>query len=161
MILVAKKCTVSGESGQFRLDRVDVAVGQGEMHAVIGPNGAGKSTLMGILSGMITPDSGTVELMDAPLGDLSVRELARSRAVLGQELAVSFGFTVAEVVAWGRAPWRGTKEASSDQEKIELAIRVAEDRTLMWPQDQPALGRRAKTRTDCAGNCPRLPAYVF
>ena len=74
MILVAKKCTVSGESGQFRLDRVDVAVGQGEMHAVIGPNGAGKSTLMGILSGIITPDSGTVELMDSPLGDLSVRE---------------------------------------------------------------------------------------
>jgi iron complex transport system ATP-binding protein len=117
MILVAKKCTVSGENGQFRLDRIDVEVGRGEMHAVIGPNGAGKSTLMGILSGIITPDSGTVEFMDAPLGDLSV---------LGQELAVSFGFTVSEVVAWGRAPWRGTKEASSDQEKIDLAIQVAE-----------------------------------
>ena len=46
--------------------------------------------------------------------------------MLGQELAVSFGFTVSEVVAWGRAPWRGTKEASSDQEKIDLAIHVAE-----------------------------------
>ena len=134
MILVAKKCTVSGENGQFRLDRIDVEVGRGEMHAVIGPNGAGKSTLMGILSGIITPDSGTVEFMDAPLGDLSVRELARSRAVLGQELAVSFGFTVSEVVAWGRAPWRGTKEASSDQEKIDLAIHVAEI--------EPLCGRR-------------------
>ena len=55
MILVAKKCTVSGENGQFRLNRIDVEVGRGEMHAVIGPNGAGKSTLMGILSARHKP----------------------------------------------------------------------------------------------------------
>jgi ribose transport system ATP-binding protein len=34
----------------------------GEIHALLGENGAGKSTLMGIASGSIRPDEGTVEI---------------------------------------------------------------------------------------------------
>jgi iron complex transport system ATP-binding protein len=125
MILTAKQCTVSGEGSQLRLDAIDLEVSEGEIHAVIGPNGAGKSTLMAALSGMINVDSGSIEFNGAPLQDLGVRELARTRSVLGQDLAVSFGFTVAEVVAWGRAPWRGTKQMKDDQGAIEQAIQAA------------------------------------
>ncbi len=125
MILAARSCTVLGEGEQLRLDAVSVEVGQGEIHAVVGPNGAGKSTLMGILSGMQKVDSGSVEFSSRPIRDLNVRELARARSVLGQDLAVSFGFTVAEVVAWGRAPWRGTDQMKEDQNAIEWAMQVA------------------------------------
>lgn len=126
MILRASTCTVLGEAGRPRLDSVSVEVNQGEIHAVIGPNGAGKSTLMEILSGMNKVDSGTVEFNSWPLGDLNVRELARARSVLGQDLAVSFGFTVAEVVAWGRAPWRGTDRMKEDESAIENAMQVTQ-----------------------------------
>ena len=34
----------------------------GERHAIIGPNGAGKSTLFNLISGRLTPTSGTVQL---------------------------------------------------------------------------------------------------
>lgn len=34
----------------------------GEIHAVLGENGSGKSTLFGIVSGVLTPDSGTVAI---------------------------------------------------------------------------------------------------
>jgi len=125
VILAARSCTVLGEGEQLRLDAVSVEVGQGEIHAVVGPNGAGKSTLMGILSGMQKVDSGSVEFSSRPIRDLNVRELARARSVLGQDLAVSFGFTVAEVVAWGRAPWRGTDQMKEDQNAIEWAMQVA------------------------------------
>lgn len=130
MILTARECTVLGEGGQPRLNSVSVEVGQGEIHAVIGPNGAGKSTLMGILSGMSGVDSGLVELNSRPLRDLNVRELARTRSVLGQDLAVTFGFTVTEVVAWGRAPWRGTEQMKEDQNAIDKAMQVAQITSL-------------------------------
>lgn len=130
MILAARSCTVLGEGGQLRLDAVSVEVGQGEIHAVVGPNGAGKSTLMGILSGMQKVDSGIVEFNSQPIRDLNVSELARARSVLGQDLAVSFGFTVAEVVAWGRAPWRGTEQMKEDQKAIEWAMQVAQITSL-------------------------------
>lgn len=125
MILTARACTVLGGGEQLRLDAIDVEVGQGEIHAVIGPNGAGKSTLMGVLSGMGKADSGSVEINSRPLHELSVMELARARSVLGQDVAVTFGFTVAEVVAWGRAPWRGTEQMKDDKDSIERAMEVA------------------------------------
>lgn len=41
------------------LDRISFSINDGEMVGYIGPNGAGKSTTIKILSGILTPDSGT------------------------------------------------------------------------------------------------------
>jgi branched-chain amino acid transport system ATP-binding protein len=43
------------------VDHVDFRVSQGEVLALIGSNGAGKTTLINLISGLIMPDSGTVE----------------------------------------------------------------------------------------------------
>ncbi|HEY7251638.1 MAG TPA: ATP-binding cassette domain-containing protein, partial [Methylomirabilota bacterium] len=43
------------------VDHVDFRVSQGEVLALIGSNGAGKTTLINLISGLILPDSGTVE----------------------------------------------------------------------------------------------------
>jgi ABC-type sugar transport system ATPase subunit len=42
------------------LDRIDLDVRRGEIHAVVGENGAGKSTLLRVLAGSLEPDSGSV-----------------------------------------------------------------------------------------------------
>jgi simple sugar transport system ATP-binding protein len=44
------------------LDRVDLEVSQGAIHAIVGENGAGKTTLMRILYGALASDDGTVEV---------------------------------------------------------------------------------------------------
>jgi simple sugar transport system ATP-binding protein len=46
--------------GVLANDDVDLVVRAGEVHCLLGENGAGKSTLMGILSGMVEPDSGRI-----------------------------------------------------------------------------------------------------
>ena len=44
------------------VDGVSIQVAQGEVYGVLGPNGAGKTTFLRMLFGLITPDSGTIEL---------------------------------------------------------------------------------------------------
>jgi branched-chain amino acid transport system ATP-binding protein len=43
-------------------ENVDLSLDPGCRHALIGPNGAGKTTLVGLLSGAIQPDAGSIAL---------------------------------------------------------------------------------------------------
>ncbi|HKJ95926.1 MAG TPA: ATP-binding cassette domain-containing protein, partial [Gammaproteobacteria bacterium] len=44
------------------LDEASLAVTQGHVHALLGENGAGKSTTVKVLSGLVTPDAGSVRI---------------------------------------------------------------------------------------------------
>ncbi|MBN9562326.1 MAG: ABC transporter ATP-binding protein [Alphaproteobacteria bacterium] len=63
--------------GLTAVDRVSFDVREGEILAVIGPNGAGKTTLFSLVSGFITPDSGSVVLEGAPITGLKPPAVAR------------------------------------------------------------------------------------
>ncbi|MGF0171124.1 ATP-binding cassette domain-containing protein [Streptomyces sp. Marseille-Q5077] len=51
-----------GKAGTHALDGLDLTVAGGTVHGVLGPNGAGKTTLVRILSTLLRPDSGHVEV---------------------------------------------------------------------------------------------------
>jgi ABC-2 type transport system ATP-binding protein len=44
------------------LDSVSLAVGRGEVVGILGPNGSGKSTLVRVISTLVVPDAGSVEV---------------------------------------------------------------------------------------------------
>src|SRR3954447_18341039 len=44
------------------VDGITIEVAQGEVYGVLGPNGAGKTTFLRMLFGLITPDSGSLEV---------------------------------------------------------------------------------------------------
>lgn len=44
------------------LDKVDLAVQPGELVVLLGPNGAGKSTLLQLVTGLFTPDMGSIKV---------------------------------------------------------------------------------------------------
>jgi len=48
--------------GVQALDKVDFQCEAGEIHGLLGANGSGKSTLVGIASGVVVPDTGTIEI---------------------------------------------------------------------------------------------------
>src|SRR3954470_22757819 len=49
------------------LDRVDLEVAPGEVYGFLGRNGAGKTTLIRVLLGLVTPTSGTVDVLGTPV----------------------------------------------------------------------------------------------
>jgi branched-chain amino acid transport system ATP-binding protein len=74
---------------------VELEVREGELLGVIGPNGAGKTTLFNLVSGLLRPTSGRVELDGADItGD---PPYARTRAGLGRTFQVSNVFPLLSV----------------------------------------------------------------
>lgn len=86
------------------LAAVSLAVEPGEVLGLLGPNGSGKSTLLRLLAGVLVPSAGEVTLDGTSLRRLTRRVAARSIAVVPQEPAFSFPFSVLEVVLMGRHP---------------------------------------------------------
>src|SRR5204862_2083653 len=75
---------------------VGLEVREGELLAVIGPNGAGKTTLFNLISGLLRPTSGRVELDGADItGQPPFR---RTRAGLGRTFQVSNVFPLLSVL---------------------------------------------------------------
>jgi len=57
---------------------VDIAMKDRSLHALIGPNGAGKTTAFNLISGMFTPDRGTITLAGQSIGGLSPEAITRA-----------------------------------------------------------------------------------
>jgi len=86
------------------LSGVDLEVLPGQIVGLVGPNGSGKSTIIKIVSGVLAPYEGSVELGGRPLTSLSRRTLAQLVAVVPQEPQFSLPFTALEVALMGRHP---------------------------------------------------------
>ena len=79
------------------LDRVDLAVAEGEFFALLGPNGAGKTTLISILAGLSRADEGEARVMGHDV-TADYRAARRSLGVVPQELVFDPFFTVRETL---------------------------------------------------------------
>lgn len=109
------------------MEDVSLTLRQGEMLGVIGPNGSGKSTLLRLLSGVLRPEAGAICVRGRPLAEYSPQARARAIAVVPQETAVEFPFSVMEVVLMGRSPHLGGFAFEGDRD-LEVA-RTAMART--------------------------------
>ncbi len=133
--------------GVVAADDVTFSVLPGEVHGLIGPNGAGKSTLMNLISGIYTPDSGSIYLNEENISSVpshmrarmgigrtfqTPRFLQRSsikdNLLLGTDLANQFGYLKS---------YFGKKGSHFENELADLMKMV--DFTFDWDDDITAL----------------------
>ena len=89
--------------GVCALNEVSFTVRRGEVHALMGENGAGKSTLTKIISGAVTPDSGTVEIDGSSFAKLTpALSMKQGIGVIYQEFNNVPSLSVVENVFLGR-----------------------------------------------------------
>ena len=114
----------AGYGGRPALEDVSLSIVRRERLALVGPNGAGKSTLLRLLTGVLTPLSGTVSVDGRPVAHMSRESVARHIAVVPQLAQLPFAARVEEVVALGRLPHedplRGMRAA--DRARVAAAI---------------------------------------
>jgi len=148
MTLMAHKADFKAR-GRYLLRDVSIAVEPGEVLAILGPNGAGKSTLLKVLAGELAPSGGKVFQNGRPLSTISALDLAQERAVMPQAASMTFPFTVFDVVALGRAPYRKVSTRQFDQKQVIRAIKLA-DITHLADRAYPALSGGEKQRVHLA-----------
>jgi ribose transport system ATP-binding protein len=87
------------------IDRVSFEVARGAVHALLGENGAGKSTTMKLLSGLLSPDEGSIQVDGERQVLRSPREAQRCGIQTAfQELTLIDDLTVLENMLLPRAP---------------------------------------------------------
>jgi len=86
--------------GVVALDNVTLGVRPGEVHCLAGENGSGKSTLIKVISGVETPDSGTITMDGQAFARLTPRQsISLGIEVIYQDFSLFPNLSVAENIA--------------------------------------------------------------
>ena len=114
------------------LSKISASISNGECVALVGPNGIGKTTLLRLAAGTLSPAAGEVRLSGQPLKSIKPRAIARSIALVPQNVDVPFAFTVEQFIEQGRTPFLkmfgGLQTA--DRAAIEEAMDLTDTRSL-------------------------------
>ncbi|GIG90703.1 ABC transporter ATP-binding protein [Plantactinospora endophytica] len=110
------------------VDSVDLEVREGTVHALVGPNGAGKTTLFNLLTGFVTPTSGTITVFDEDVTGQQPEQVAR------RGVARSFQIT-------------SLFETLTSREHVELALQGLTSQGFRFWRSEKLLGRH-RARVD-------------
>ncbi|MCX6780121.1 MAG: ABC transporter ATP-binding protein [Candidatus Magasanikbacteria bacterium] len=94
---VTKKFTTPANKEFIAVNNVSLEIEPGKIYGLLGPNGAGKSTIINMISGLLLPTSGTIEV----LGHNVAKETEITKQIIGivpQEIVMEMAFTVEEVL---------------------------------------------------------------
>src|SRR5581483_12091142 len=96
----------------------------GEVHALLGENGAGKTTLMNVLSGLLAPDEGVIELDGQEVHFRAPRDaLNAGIGMVHQHFRLVDQLTVAENVHMG---WNATPQLVRNRDLNRRTAELAE-----------------------------------
>jgi ABC-2 type transport system ATP-binding protein len=137
---------------------VSFSLERGELLGFIGPNGAGKSTTIKILSGILRPDAGRVEVDGLVPYEDRIRHVARIGVVFGQRTQLWWDLPVIDGFDLLRDIYR-VDRAQYARSRDELVAMLRLDRLLDQPVRQLSLGQRM--RAEIAAALLHSPSILF
>jgi len=113
--------------GVRALEKADLVVLPGRVHAILGENGAGKSTLIKIMAGVVAPDEGRMTLSGETVAFASpVAAQAAGISCIFQELSLIPDLSVADNILINAPPTRlGLIDRARQRELAEAALAKA------------------------------------
>ena len=147
--------------GVRALEGVDLAVYAGRIHAVLGENGAGKSSLIKCMSGVVQPDTGTLELDGHPVRFATPAAANTAGVVcIFQELSLVPDLSVADNILISNPPMRfGLIDRKRQRRLAEAALtRAGADgiHPLALVRDLPLSRRQLVEIAKALARDPRL-----
>ncbi len=110
--------------GEFvAVDHLDFTVAKGEIFGFLGPNGSGKSTTIRMLTGIISPTSGTARVAGFEVGRES-RQIKFRIGYMSQKFSLYEDLMVEENLSFFAAVYRLPKAAA--RERIDWALEYSE-----------------------------------
>jgi ABC-2 type transport system ATP-binding protein len=140
------------------LQGVSFSLERGELLGFIGPNGAGKSTTIKILSGILRPDAGRVEVDGLTPFDDRIKHVARIGVVFGQRTQLWWDLPVNDGFDLLRDIYR-VDPARYRRNRDELVALLRLERLLDQPVRQLSLGQRM--RAELAAALLHEPSILF
>ena len=122
---------------------IDLAVEQGEFVAFLGPNGAGKTTTLKLLSGVITPSSGTATVMGHVPWKRENAYRRRFALVMGQKNQLWWDLPAQESFRLHQQIYR-IEPDRFDRTRDELVDLLQVGKLLKQPVRELSLGERMK-----------------
>jgi ATP-binding cassette subfamily B protein len=94
-------CFSYGKKELSILNHVSFDIKRGERIIIIGPVGSGKSSILGLLTGMLKPQSGTIKINGTPLDDIDLISFRHKIGYVPQE-PILFSGSIKENVLFGK-----------------------------------------------------------
>ncbi|WP_041703236.1 ABC transporter ATP-binding protein [Lachnoclostridium phytofermentans] len=140
------------------VDDINFTIKEGEMVGFLGPNGSGKSTTVKMLSGILHPDKGSIEVGDfIPYRDRK-KYVSQIGVVFGQKSQLAWDLPVIESFDLLKHIYR--IEEKKYQDNLERFVSLLDmGEFLSQPVRQLSLGQRM--RADIAASLLHSPKIVF
>jgi branched-chain amino acid transport system ATP-binding protein len=146
--------------GLKALNKLNLSIEEGTVHAIIGPNGAGKSTLLNVCIGQLTPDTGSVEFDGKNITGKAPHEISQlgiSRVFqtpqIFEELSILQNVMIPALAHLdGQFTFNAIKDLNHRRDVQDEAMRIIEEMNLIDQLDDRAgaMSRGNKRRLELA-----------
>ncbi|MGM9975130.1 MAG: ABC transporter ATP-binding protein [Clostridiaceae bacterium] len=131
-----KTVKVQGLSFSYGKDEIlkdiNLSFERGKFYSIIGPNGSGKTTLLKNIGKTFNVPKNNIFLLNEDIYSLNNKEVAKTLAVVPQNIAIEYNFTTYEVVLMARTPFKKRFQDydGEDFNRVERAMRLTDTWSL-------------------------------
>ena len=102
----------------FRLSNIHIDLFESEIHVIMGENGAGKSVLMQVISGLVTPDSGSIYMGGELIRHRFSTDMFDDVIYIRQDATMLMQLSIAENLFFNKLPYKNKFLKSIDYDKL-------------------------------------------